>query len=133
MELYKSEYQIIEFFEEENVLKKQWFPKTEDMEPLKFKEEVLKIAEYIEKVKPLRILDITLDFKFPIVPELQTWVDEDVFPRFLAAGLKRYALLMSSEIVAQFSIEQTMEEGKGNEFQTKYFDDEEKALAWLNR
>ncbi len=79
------------------------------------------------------MLDITTNFRFTIVPDVQTWVDKEVFPRFLAVGLKRYALIMSTQIVSQISIEQTMEEGAGNEFQTRYFDDEIEARKWLNK
>jgi len=36
-----------------------------------------------------------------------------------------------SDFVAQLSIEQVMDENKGQEFQTKFFDDVDKAKAWI--
>jgi len=131
MQIYKSDFQEIEYFESEKMLRKAWYTTSENMEDEKFKIEVIKIAEKIEEVKPIRMCDVTTNFLYTISPDLQTWVDTDVFPRFIAAGLKRYAIIMSTEFVSQLSIEQTMEEGVGNQFQVQYFDSEDKAKEWL--
>jgi hypothetical protein len=47
------------------------------------------------------------------------------------AGLRKYAIIVSQEMVAQLSIEQTMEESQASNFQVRYFDDSEEAMRWL--
>ncbi len=133
MELYKSKYQVIEYNENDRMLRKAWTTQTELMSEEDFKSEVLKIAECLESVKPYRMCDNTQNFTFPISPELQTWVNTQIFPRFIAAGLIRYALIVSEEFIAQISIEQTMEEGEGRKFTVQYFNSEESAKVWLLR
>lgn len=131
MEAYKSTFQTIRVYEDLKLLAKEWTTDTEYMSEQKFKEEVEKIAEVAEKYKVEKFHDNTTNFLFPISPELQTWVNESIFTRFIAAGLKKYALIVSKEMIAQLSIEQTMEEENASNFQVKYFDSPEKASEWL--
>jgi len=131
MEAYKSNFQTIRIYEDLKLLAKEWTPDTEYMSEQKFKEEVEKIAEVAEKYKVEKFHDNTTNFLFPISPELQTWVNESIFTRFIAAGLRKYALIVSKEMIAQLSIEQTMEEENASSFQVRYFDSPEKASEWL--
>ena len=131
MEVYKSNYQTIVYFEDKKMLRKEWTILTEDMEDDVFQSEVVKIAETAERCKPLRMCDVTTNFFYPITPELQKWVDTEIFPRFIKAGLMRYALVISKEAIAQMSIEQTMEESQAQQFSVQYFDNEQKAKDWL--
>jgi hypothetical protein len=130
MELHKSKYQEVLYLAPESTVSKSWTPLSEDMSEEEFLSEIRILATKVEEVKPFAILDDTTHFAFPITPELQTWVGEEIFPRFIAAGVRRYALIVSSEFIAQLSIEQTMEEA-GSNFQTAYFDSAEKAAAWI--
>jgi len=41
------------------------------------------------------------------------------------------AIVIPSELIASLAIEQVMEEAKGVEFTTRYFDDREQAKKWL--
>ncbi|WP_027000131.1 hypothetical protein [Eisenibacter elegans] len=132
MEVYKSDYQVIRFYAEQGIMAKQWTPDTLNMDEVTFVSEVEKIAETAEQHKAQCIMDDTSKFAFPITPKLQEWVDTQVFPRFIAAGLKKYALLVSEEMIAQLSIEQTMEGEKGEQaFEIAYFSEAEAAMKWL--
>lgn len=132
MEIYKSEYQTINFDESKSILSKSWTPKTEDLEADTFSAEVNKIAECAEKHQAKYIVDDTRDFSFTITIELQDWVDNKVFPRFIAAGLKKYAIIVSKEFISQLSIEQTMEGSTGSQsFEVLYFDNTEEAYRWI--
>jgi hypothetical protein len=131
MKVYESLYQVIFFDEDKKLLHKEWYIDTDTMPQDTFKIEVEKIAEIAEKYKPIRFHDDTTNFYFPISPKVQTWVNETIFPRFIKAGVMKYALIVSQELIAQLSIEQTMEESNAHKFQVKYFDDPEKAYEWL--
>ncbi|WP_291726475.1 hypothetical protein [Bernardetia sp.] len=132
MEIYNSEYQTINFDKTKSILSKSWTSKTEDLDEDTFSSEVIKIAEYTEEYKVQYILDDTRDFTFTISVELQNWVDNEVFPRFIAAGLKKYAIIVSKEFISQLSIEQTMEGDAGSQsFEVQYFDNTEEANNWI--
>ena len=132
MEIYKSDYQTIHFDKSKSLLSKSWTPKTEDLDAETFSAEVNQIAECAEKYQAKYILDDTRDFSFTITINLQSWVDNDVFPRFIAAGLKKYAIIASKEFISQLSIEQTMEGEKGSQtFEVQYFDNTDEAHHWI--
>ncbi|AFM03853.1 hypothetical protein Fleli_1426 [Bernardetia litoralis DSM 6794] len=132
MEFYKSAYQTINFDKSKSLLSKSWSSKTEDLEADVFQEEISKIIECSETNQVKYILDDTRDFSFTITIELQSWVDNEVFPRFIAAGLKKYAIIVSKEFISQLSIEQTMEGEKGTQtFEVQYFDNTEEASQWI--
>lgn len=132
MELYNDRFQHISFMEEVGLLQKSWTTESDQMNEDTFQSEVTTIAEMIELQKPVGVCDDTTNFLYAITPELQTWVSEAIFPRFIAAGVKKYAIIVSSEMIAQLSVEQTMEEGNAA-FQVAYFDHVEKAMEWLKK
>lgn len=72
----------------------------------------------------------TREFAFAITPELQEWVAGFIIPKVVGLGLRRLAFLVSKEMVAQLSIEQTMEESAVDTFQNRFFDTLEQARAW---
>lgn len=128
---YISAFQRIQIDESLRLLRKQWFAETANMSEAVFCSEVETIAQMAEQYQIEKLHDDTTNFHFIIVPRLQEWVNEKVFPRFIQAGLRKYALIVSEEIVVQLSIEQTMDEESTSSFQIKYFDDAEKATSWL--
>ncbi|MCC5944156.1 MAG: hypothetical protein JJT94_04425 [Bernardetiaceae bacterium] len=76
------------------------------------------------------LLDLR-DFKYPIAPALQEEVANKNFPRAIAAGLRKIAIVNSSLLTVQVSSEQLMEEDKDAVFQTQYFNDLDSAYQWL--
>ncbi len=132
MEIYKSDYQTINFDESKSILSKSWTAKTEELDADTFHEEINKVVECAEANHAKYFLDDTREFCFTITLELQSWVDNEVFPRFIAAGLKKYAIIVSKEFISQLSIEQTMEGEKGSQsFEVQYFDNKEEARQWI--
>jgi hypothetical protein len=72
------------------------------------------------------------ELKFALTPETQEWAD-GLFPRILNAGVKKIAFIISSDVFAQISVEQLMEEKnvKTANFEIHYFDNEKDALKWF--
>ncbi len=85
----------------------------------------------IETAKPKYIFADTLDMKFSIYPDLQEWHNKEIFPVFVKVNLRKLAVLVSSDLFTQVSIDQLIGEGKGGEMVTQYFEDEKKAIEWL--
>ncbi len=64
-------------------------------------------------------------------PKLQDWVSEHIFRDMREAGVKKLALIVSSDIIAQMSIEQLVDDDPVKGFVTGYFDNIEEAKMWI--
>ena len=131
MELYKSKFIEITFDRANKNIKNKWFPITEQMSDEEYKSEMLKFADLAKEYKPTYHLIHSLDFKYTITIEMQEWTNFTIFPQLIEVGVKKIAFLVSSEIVAQMAIEQTLDESNASAFQVKYFDKEVDACAWF--
>ena len=80
---------------------------------------------------PKRMLVNSSDFMFTIDPELQQWTDTTIFTRYIQAGVKKIGFVVSKDLFASVSVEQTMDEIEAQAFQTAYFDNETEAKEWL--
>jgi len=131
MEIYKSEFWTISFDNETKIICPTWYPESVSLTDVLYREEMLNYTDIVEQYKPQKaLIDNTL-FGFPITPELQEWTNNELFPRILAVGVKRVALIMPQELLTQFGLEQVMEEAHGLEFETRYFSDLENGKEWL--
>lgn len=129
--IHESDFIKIQYFEDK-ALFEFTFSDLSDMSGDVFKKELDKQAELAESYNPLRFLFHSKNFNFSITPDIQKWTDEHIFPRYVKAGVKKFAYIFSSDFISQLSIEQVMEEQKAQEgFQTRYFDSEDKAREWL--
>ncbi len=67
-----------------------------------------------------------------ILRQDEQWSTNDWFPRLMNSGLKRMAILTSTDYFNQMSVERIMNNaGPGLPFQVAYFDDPGSAKAWL--
>lgn len=66
-----------------------------------------------------------------VSPENQKWSNEDWFPRAIAAGIKKMALVVPASTLAQMSVDSIMSKVEGASLETAYFDNIEDAQAWL--
>lgn len=119
-----------DFDPEKGIFLNSW--KGVEMEDEDFKRVMAKVAGLALEYKPKGILVDTRQFAFTISPELQEWYNENIVPQHLQAGVASMAFVMSKEIIAQMSIEQTMEEDSAQSQQTNFFDDLDEAKTWLS-
>ncbi|WP_027003014.1 STAS/SEC14 domain-containing protein [Hugenholtzia roseola] len=131
MQVYKSKYKKIDFHQAESVMEVTWLPQTADMSAQEYQEEMLNYIEIARKYKPLYALPNTAELFFTITPEIQQWMNAQIFPVFAQIGMRAAAFVVSQDIFAQLSIEQTMEEEVGQRFQSRYFVNTEEAMNWL--
>jgi len=96
-----------------------------------YKAEALEILELAESYHPVAILNDDRAFTYPIIPDLQDWINTTILPRYLMVGVRKAALLVSPDFFTQVSIEQTLEEDNATQFQIKFFDNREDAYLWL--
>ena len=131
MEVYKSKYWAISFEDSDKILVPRWNKESAALTDDLYKVEMTKYTELVEQHRPEKALIDCMNFYFAIVPELQEWINSEMFPRIIAVGVNKIAILMPSEIITQLSLEQVMDEANGAQFTTDYFSDEAAARKWL--
>ena len=63
----------------------------------------------------------------------EQWTTSDWFPRLAATGLKRMAIVTSTDLFNQMSVDRIMDDAAAViVFQTSYFDDPDVARLWLS-
>lgn len=130
MELYSSKFLIIS--EQNGIMSFTWLPESEHLDDEKIRQEFKKEVEFCGLKKPKGLLIDTRDFGYIIGPDLQVWTDKNIFPAYKEAGVEKIAILVSSDVFASASVEQTMSEDEASTFESRYFEDEGEAQKWLS-
>jgi len=130
--LYDSEFQSILYNEAKNIIGNVWKPNTAKINDRGFKEEILTFGKFIAEKKPKGILGNTQQLNFAIPPAFQDWIVDNYFATVLESGVQKYAIIVSTDLITQLSVEQTIEEEKSSGFVTRYFDNDAEALEWLS-
>ncbi len=131
METLKNEYQLVTYEKENKLLKQVYKKNTTNLNDKKYQKQELLFAEEVKKYSPCCLLIDFRDFNYPIIPEIQDWIVHEIFPVYVKAGVKKMALLESAEMIAQLSIEQTVDEDDEKEIEIEYFSNENQAREWL--
>jgi hypothetical protein len=129
-EVYKSNYTSI-VYDETNAFFEVKRTISVDLDEDTYKQDFLGWLKVIQTYRPYGVLMIEAQNEYLIVPELQTWINQNVLKPAWEAGVRRLAFLVSEDFIVHLSHEQTMEENSGRMFQTNYFDDIQKAKEWL--
>lgn len=113
----------------------EWYITTADMNDEVYKELFQKITQIIQTQKPEKWLGDTRNFAKPVTPALQEWIATELSPLWVEAGLKKMAMILPAELIANLSIQQAVEEIAGVKeisiFETRYFDNIPDAKTWL--
>jgi hypothetical protein len=102
------------------------------MKPQEYIDELKVFIEVVRKHKPKAVIGDMKEFAFPITPDIQEWVDKNLFTVYGEIDFKKIAILFSEEMIAQLSIEQTMEESSVATFQTAFYSTYEEAAEWVS-
>lgn len=131
MEIYQSPNLIIEHFPDNSLFIMTWRENTCEMTLDDFKQESLNCLALTRQLRPQKMMVDSREMFFPVVPELQDWLNENVLRANLELGLNISAFVMSLEEITQMSIEQAMDEQEGVKFQNAFFDTREAAFDWI--
>ncbi|MDX2305111.1 MAG: hypothetical protein NW226_20035 [Microscillaceae bacterium] len=96
-----------------------------------FKEIIIKQKESTLFYRPRKVLIDSTFFDFAIDPSLQKWFDDQIFSATIKSGIQKVGIVISKDLFAQVSVEQTMEEGQGIMHLTRYFRTYQEARYWL--
>lgn len=131
MEVYKSKYLQLEFYDEHSCIEMNWLPATAKMNEDDYKQEMLNYLENIRHYLPTKVIVDSRNSFYPLHPALQEWMDTTIFPPSLEIGLNKAAIVESTDMIHQLSVEQVMEEKNSSLFMTRYFKTKEEAKEWL--
>ncbi|MBX2842504.1 MAG: hypothetical protein KTR26_12095 [Flammeovirgaceae bacterium] len=110
-----------------------WQPNTQVMGDDGFKATLTAVVDVVEKEGLNKIYVDARQYFHTLVPELQTWHDSQIVPKYIKVGVKRIAFVMPEDFFNQVAIEQTFEEDTAiGSLQTQYFGSESEAKGWLN-
>lgn len=131
MELIKSSNYIdIEFDKANRLFRLVWKPESESMTNEIFRQEMLEYRDLFD-MGIWYILQQMRDMRFPIEPEMQTWLNTEINPVAIQKGIKKMAIVMSTELFASISVEQGLADFNPDTDALGYFDNEDQALKWL--
>ncbi len=131
--VYESPYTKISFDQAKQIQIQVW-KHTDDFTDELYKREVSANADIALGHKPKGLVSEATLFEHIVNPDLQTWTTENFFAKLQKAGVKRYAVIIGTELFVQVSVEQTIEEAEGIEgIVIRYFDDLEKAKTWVSQ
>ena len=97
-----------------------------------FRECMLQWFEEVKKIGNVNVLADARKFLFTIGLNTQTWINENIIGLYPLHGVTKLGFLVSADLIAQISIEQTIEE-KQQKFQVRYFSDLAEATQWLSK
>lgn len=136
MNLSKSRFSNHEYDPETETIFSYWFKETANMTRDDFKNEIQEWLNLFRMVKPKYLYDDCINFHYPIIPEDQVWMARLLNTEWVKLGLKKYAHMVPSEMIAELSVEQLFEEffkmKLKNQFPISNFAKRENALEWLH-
>ena len=126
-----SDFLVLSYLEENQIIKVDWKSASSEMSKEDFKMQVHLENDAFNQYKPSCILGQTQNLSYTISPQEQDWHNEIILPTFKNIGLKKMAIVVSADFFAQISVNQILDEDVNASYKTQYFEDEMSALDWL--
>ena len=128
---YESDYLTIKLDSNNKILYAYW-ASAKFMLDGEFRKEFKSYINYVEQLKPKSIFADTTKAEYVVPVETQDWINENLMPVYEKQRVEKVAIIVSTSVVAQISIEQAIEDSDIiTQTQTQYFDDNTNALNWL--
>ncbi len=131
VKLYENKFITISLDKDQDTIQMKWYASTEMALEDDFKDWNRTLVKLVDEHQPSRMLADTQTYFFTINEELQEWSKVNIFEAFARAGVRKLALVMSEEIIAQMSLEQFVDKYEGREITNAYFKTLEEAKNWL--
>ena len=129
MVLFETPLYTFDYDPKRKILRLNWTPESKNMQLHDFQETLHNFAGFAFDHPTLGMLVDVRQFQYRPGPELGNWRDEEISPRYVKAGLRRFAY-----IARPGSLEGMKGQMYGRErgFEEEYFEDETKAIEWLS-
>ncbi|WP_020532908.1 hypothetical protein [Flexithrix dorotheae] len=126
--LHSSKFHEVLLDSSYSLIVSKWFATSIDMKDDDYRNEMLTLRDQIKEFRPEKMLSFCEDLKYLISPDIQEWVNNEIFD---GKTKMQVAILMSEDLFSQVAIEQTFEGEKGFLFKTKFFTKYKVAEEWL--
>lgn len=130
-EKFANELCTIFYNDEENFLYHQWQNETEDASWDAIKESFLKYVEFVETLRPKKILIDEREMHHIFLPDEQKWIDEHFMPRVLLIETEKTAIVKSEDIYVEMATDMMMQQDTASKIQSMFFGSKEAAEEWL--
>ncbi len=131
MKVHQDPLFTFEFEEASAILRFRWTEKTANMTDDDFKRALTLYADFAEKHAARGLLVDVRNFKHRPGPDIGTWRDEKIVPRYVRAGVKKLAYVVGSN--APMSSGGDQKAPPKEPVATSYFGTMEEAEDWLKK
>ncbi len=130
--IFDNEYIKLEMDLQKSLYIYTWKPESEFM-TIENMFEYAKISFDTVKMYSIRnVIASGKDFKFPVVPAIQDKLNESIFNALNKGSIRKFAHVVSRDILSRMSLEQLFDDIKEKTFQDMYFEDLSQAIAWCD-
>ena len=133
MVLHESKYAKIELDDDLNMVTHTWTYHTTEMTEKDFKDEMTVLANVFKKYRPKRVFVDQRNFFFTILPSLQQWIDINVNKILYDNNCQKVAFVVSPDVLAKLTTDQTFESGYSSQLNVKFFDNIVEAREWIKQ
>jgi hypothetical protein len=128
MTVYKHSLYDFELIKEGKILLFNWSNATANMTTEDYQEALHNFAGFGAEYKvPAMLVDVR-NFKYKMTPELGTWRDEYISPRYRKFNLHKFGYIVPPGVVSK--MKDTMIKAERG-FEEQYFESEQEAINWL--
>ncbi len=71
------------------------------------------------------------NMQYTVVPEIQSWIDNNINKKPVDSGVKRLAFVLGADIFSSISVQQANEAKNIQPIDIKYFKNEISAMEWI--
>ncbi len=106
------------------------------MSQKKYRELLALYIQQIEEYQPDKLIVDSREAAYVIEPEDQDWLNENIYPRTVKAGVKKLAFVVGTDVFMQISLEQVSTDSHNNadvasKLKQEFFDDYQQASDWV--
>ncbi|NJL11719.1 MAG: hypothetical protein HC913_00955 [Microscillaceae bacterium] len=121
----------VHFLPEQDRIEAYWIERDIPMDEPTFRNHIEQFARLFEVYPvPAFLVDNRLS-SIAMSIQLQEWHDTQIVPRYIAAGVKKIAFVMTEKFMTALSVEQTFQEPRAQELEVAYFSERTEARIWL--
>jgi hypothetical protein len=130
-EQHRDEFGVILLHEDEGILELRWLATSAGMTDEDFRRSMERYAGHAKEHRtPFMIVDVR-EFKHSPGPDVAGWRDENIIPRYNAAGVKKFAFLLPPGVPGTVESGTPPAPEPPGDFPTGYFAGRDRIEAWF--
>lgn len=127
MSVYSGPASEIQFDAPNQLLIATWNPSCAKLNETEIKDEIMTIAKCLQQLSIKNIIVDARHYPFRENQSIQLWINYDYLPKIINAGVKRYAIIVTKELIGLLG---NIANDGSEEMQVEYFLDMESARKW---